>query len=370
VHAGGVHIGIVIPAYNAARWIGDAIGSVTAQTHRDWSMVVVDDGSTDGTGGVVAGLADHRIRLVRQPNAGVSAARNRGAELLAGTAPSLAHSRVAEDGPDAVDAASAGTAEATAKGAARGTAADVAASTALPLPLREGGRGRGPVLFLDADDALAPDALSRLLSTLKSSPDAVAAVGAYTFADTRRIRPPPSGDLLPRLLIRNLFANGGHVLIRGEILQRAGGFLTDIAYGEDWEFWTRIALQGPFASVPGPPVLFVRQHVGSAYHRLATNPDAFAPCMAAIFANPALRARFGSAHLTAIQRRTEAENAWIIGRELIRHGRRFHGLMRLRRSFLAHPSAKRAVLVAAAHLLPLLPVRLHGPFRAYEISNV
>ena len=251
---------------------------------------------------------------------------------------------------------------------ARGGGADAVVATVagsvLPLPLREG--ERGPVLFLDADDSLAPDALSRLLATLESSPDAVAAVGAYTFADTPRIRLPPSGDLLPRLLIRNLFANGGHVLIRADVLQRAGGFLTDIAYGEDWEFWTRIALQGPFAAAPGPPILFVRQHVDSAYHRLASNPDAFAPCMAAIFANLALHARFGSAHLATIQQHTEAENAWIIGRELIRHGRRFHGLMRLRHSFLAYQSLKRAVLLAAAHLLPLLPVRLHGPFRAYQ----
>src|SRR4029077_3995384 len=48
----GVHIGIVIPAFNAASWIGDAMVSVLAQTHRDWSLVVVDDGSTDGTSAV------------------------------------------------------------------------------------------------------------------------------------------------------------------------------------------------------------------------------------------------------------------------------------------------------------------------------
>ena len=198
-----MRIGIVIPAYNAAQWISDAIASVFAQTHRDWSLVVVDDGSTDAIAEVVAKFAVHRIRLVRQPNAGVSAARNRGVEVLTGVAPAAPPAR--GGGVDAVVATVAG--------------------SVLPLPLREGERGRGPVLFLDADDSLAPDALSRLLATLESSPDAVAAVGAYTFADTPRIRLPPSGDLLPRLLIRNLFANGGHVLIRADVLQRAGGFL-------------------------------------------------------------------------------------------------------------------------------------------------
>jgi glycosyltransferase involved in cell wall biosynthesis len=54
-----VHVGVVIPAFNAACWISDAVVSVLAQTHRDWSLVIVDDGSTDGTADVVAGF---RIR--------------------------------------------------------------------------------------------------------------------------------------------------------------------------------------------------------------------------------------------------------------------------------------------------------------------
>jgi len=52
-----VRIGIVIPAHNAAPWIAEAIASVLAQGFRDWTMVVVDDGSTDATAELVASAA-------------------------------------------------------------------------------------------------------------------------------------------------------------------------------------------------------------------------------------------------------------------------------------------------------------------------
>ena len=212
-------------------WIGDAIASLLVQTHHDWTLVVVDDGSIDGTARAVAGVADPRVRLIRQANTGVSVARNRGVEELVGGIPAL--------------------------------------------------------VFLDADDWLAPDALARLVASLVSSPDAIGAVGPYTFGDTGSTRRPPSGDLLQRLLVRNLFANGGHLLLRTEAVRAAGGFLPGIAYGEDWELWIRIALQGPFASVPGnAPVLFIRRRTAGAYLRLATNPDSFTPCMDAIFGIP------------------------------------------------------------------------------------
>ena len=330
-----MRIGVVVPAYNAARWIGEAIASVLAQTYRDWRLVVVDDGSTDGTADVVVGFADERITLIRQANAGVSAARNRGMSELVGTAPS----------PQPLPARGGG-----------GFAGPI-----LPLPSREGAGGRGPILFLDADDRLAPHALSRLAASLAASPHAVAAVGAYAFVDTGRVHVPPSGDILRRLLVRNLFANGGHLLIRA-----AGEFRADIAYGEDWEFWIRLGLQGPFVATAGSdPVLFVRQHEGGAYRSLAAEPASFVPCMDAIFSNPALLARFGSARLAAIRRHTEAENAWIVGRELIRHGRRSEGRVWLRRSVLAHPSIKRAALLAVAHLIQRLPSGLRGPFQPY-----
>jgi glycosyltransferase involved in cell wall biosynthesis len=339
-HADCVRVRVVIPAYNAAPWIGGAIASLLAQTHEDWTLVVVDDGSTDGTSEVVGGFSDLRIRLIRQANAGVSAARNCGADELCRTAPSP-HPPPARGG---------------------GVAACV-----LPRPLREGVGGRGDsVLYLDADDLLAPDALSRLVAALDASPSAVAAIGAYAFVDTAYVRHPPSGDTLRRLLVGNLFANGGHLLVRSEAIRAVGGFLPGIAYGEDWEFWIRIALRGPFVAAPGRmPVLFVRQQPGGAYHRLAADPAAFTPCMEAIFSNPALLARFGPRRLAAIRRRTEAENDWIIGRELIRHNRGHEGLVWLRCSVRAAFSVKRAVLFAAAHMLPLLPPAWRGPFRPY-----
>ena len=283
-------------------------------------LVVVDDGSTDGTSEIAGRFGDPRIRVVRQANAGVSVARNRGMVELFGGAPSPR-----------------------------------------PPPARGGGVFcPNGILLLDADDWLAPDALSRLAAALDASPHAAAATGACVFVDTGVVRVPPSGEILQRLLVRNPFANGGQLLLRAEAVRAAGEFATGIVFGEDWEFWVRIAMQGPFAAAGGAPVLFVRQHEGGAYRRLAADPASFIPCMDAIFGNPALLGRFRADRLTAIRRRTEAENAWIVGRELIRHGG--NGKPWLLRSFRVAPSTRRAVLLAAALL------RL-GPFAPYAAAT-
>src|ERR1700722_10403090 len=110
-----MHIAIIIPAFNVAAFLREALQSVLCQTHEDWSLIVVDDGSTDATAAVAASFPDTRIRLIRQDNAGVSTARNRGI-------------RQAESGtPDAF-------------------------------------------LFLDGDDWLAPTALALLADALHSAP--------------------------------------------------------------------------------------------------------------------------------------------------------------------------------------------------------
>jgi len=315
-----VKLSIVTPAYDVAPFVGDAIRSARAQLHPGWEMILVDDGSRDGTARAAerAAEGDPRIRILRQANAGVSAARNAGIAAAQGDA----------------------------------------------------------LLFLDADDWLAPDTLARLDSALERAPGAVAAYGPWAaVAETARpgdaplrakSRPFPTGDILARLLVRNLLANGGHLLVRRAAFEAVGGFAPAIRYGEDWECWIRLALQGPFARVKGSaPLLYVRERGGSAYRRMARDAAAFAPAMQAIWGNPTLAARLGPRRFARLKARAEAENAWVVGKELIRHGAQAEGLSRLRQAFAAAPGPKRAGLLAAAHLLPLLPGRLHGPFRRY-----
>jgi glycosyltransferase involved in cell wall biosynthesis len=308
-----MRIGIVTPAFNVASFVGAAIGSVLAQTHRDWRMTIVDDGSTDATAAIVSDFDDPRLRLVRQSNAGVSAARNRG---------------LAATDADAV-------------------------------------------LFLDADDWLSPGALAVLAASLRAVPGAIASVGPFQRVSAEgiargQVRRPSEGDLLARLLVRNLFANGGHVLIRRAALRKAGLFHTGLSYGEDWEYWIRLACLGQFTAIQGrSPVLFVRERRGSAYLSMATRPESFTPCMDAIFGASAVTAMFSTADLTGLRRRAEAENDWIVGRELVRHGRYREGRAFLRRSVCMAPGFRRAALL----VLGSVPLDRVGPFRRYSVKE-
>lgn len=310
-----MRVGIITPACNVAPYIGDTIRSVLAQIHRAWTMTIVDDGSTDQTAAVAASFNDPRIRLIRQRNAGVSAARNRGL---------------------------------------------TASNTET-------------VLFLDADDWLAPDALVVLAATLRADPGAIAAVGPYQRKRDgepeweSRVSRAPSGDLLKPLLIRNLFANGGHILIRRHVLDAVGPFDMGLAYGEDWEYWIRLAQFGRFAAARTRlPLLFVRERHDSAYRCLAARPEAFVPCMNAIFNAPGLKSHFDAATLVRLRDRADAENNWVIGRELIRHGRVAEGRRFLCRSVIASPTVKRLALLTSV----LLPMPRIGPFRSYASGQM
>jgi glycosyltransferase involved in cell wall biosynthesis len=308
-----MRIAVIVPAFNVAPFLLQTLLSVVAQTHADWMLVVVDDGSTDATAAVAESLAaslqDPRIALIRQAHAGVSAARNRGMRY---TAPLL----------------------------------------------------HDACLFLDGDDWLAPHALAVLADTLAAAPWAVAAGGRYArIGADGEFRPspaPPEGCLLAPLMTRNLFANGGHLLIRREAVSAAGEFRTDLSYGEDWEYWARIALHGEFVAARSrAPVLFVRERPGSACFSHATDPAAYRPAIEAIHANKSIAERLGRPRLAALRTRSEAEIAWTIGRELIRHGSCRDGRHWLRQSLRIAPSLRRIGLVA-------LSWAGIGPFRRYR----
>jgi glycosyltransferase involved in cell wall biosynthesis len=76
-------ISCIVPAFNAERYLGEALDSILAQTWRPIEVIVVDDGSTDGTAQVAERYGE-RIAYIRQANAGPAAARNRGLDAAAG----------------------------------------------------------------------------------------------------------------------------------------------------------------------------------------------------------------------------------------------------------------------------------------------
>ena len=171
-------ISVLTPAYNASAFIAETIRSVQQQSLDDWEHVVVDDGSTDDTAAVVRAAGDGRLVLIRQENAGQSAAQN------------------------------------------------VALARA---------RGR-LVVMLDADDMLLPDAFARLSSALDARPDAVLAYGkawlvdpAGAPIDARQVfADRPSDVALENLLERNLIVTGGATMIRADAMRAVGGFDPDI----------------------------------------------------------------------------------------------------------------------------------------------
>lgn len=85
-HVSNHLVSIVIPAYNAELFIKETIDSVLNQTYKNFECIVVDDGSKDATSGIIENFTkrDNRLKLIKQPNKGVSAARNFGATNSAG----------------------------------------------------------------------------------------------------------------------------------------------------------------------------------------------------------------------------------------------------------------------------------------------
>src|ERR1700691_3917251 len=75
---------VVMPAYNVAPFIRESVESVLCQTFSNFELIVVDDGSTDGTSDQLSSLIDPRLHIVRQANSGSSSARNNGIRFASG----------------------------------------------------------------------------------------------------------------------------------------------------------------------------------------------------------------------------------------------------------------------------------------------
>jgi glycosyltransferase involved in cell wall biosynthesis len=302
-------ISVVVPTFNLACYAGDCLASVRAQTLSDWECIVVDDGSTDGTPERIRQDADPRVRLIAQSNMGVSTARNVGLANATGTY----------------------------------------------------------LLFLDGDDLLHPEALSRLSTHLDAHPQAVAAYGTAwaIFEDGSSYPQKPlhrrsfqSGNLLERV-IRENFLLVGMIMLRTSTARELGGFNTHLRLSEDWDFWCRLAAQGDFRFIgTQPEVSYVRVRTGSSSRLLSSTWENHLPTVEAVISNPVLASRFKDAEWRRLARQVVASHLWEAGRVNFT-ARRYAKARRLMlRSLTKHITAKRLALFAIAQASELLGVSL------------
>lgn len=313
---------IVIPAYNCASFIDDALTSALGQTVGDLECIVVDDGSTDGTADRIRAHADPRLRPVRQANAGVAAARNRGLSLACGCA----------------------------------------------------------VLFLDADDRLHPRAVERLTAVLDRAPDAVAAFGSVVkILAEGRIQPGqkplarhryPTGDVLEAMLDWG-FLNVGQILIRTEAARRAGGFREGLRLSEDWEFLCRLACQGGFDFAgPQPNVLFHRLSPGTASRSLGSRWENHEPFLAAVEGNAEFARRLGARRWETVRRRMRASVLWELGRVNFCERNFADAQSFMLRSLRLRPTPRRVALFALAQGSRLLNRPLANRLRFNDLDQI
>jgi glycosyltransferase involved in cell wall biosynthesis len=191
-------ISVIIPTYNEATFLPDAIGSVRAQSWPHLEIIVVDDGSVDDTESVLHKLAGSDLRSISQVNSGPAAARNRG---------------IAE------------------------------------------ARGEW-IAFLDADDFWLPNKLDAQFQEISRHPEA-----AFCYTDVK-VRYPngmehdlqrgiTSGTLLLELVRGNLLATPT-IVVRRNCFDKIGVFNVELRTGEDWDLWLRLAARFPSIYLPQP----------------------------------------------------------------------------------------------------------------------
>jgi len=203
-------ISVIMPCYNHARFLPEAVASLQAQVYPHWECIIVNDGSSDNTAQVGARLAavDSRVRLISQQNRGPSPARNRGLEEARGQ---LVH-------------------------------------------------------FLDADDYILPEMYEKMAEVFQIRSDVAAVYSGYQFVTAERavMRSfpvlPESGDVFHDLLEGNRWPCHT-IMVRKATVDSVGRFDESKAlYGcEDWDLWLRIASTGgKFIPVNGESACYRR----------------------------------------------------------------------------------------------------------------
>jgi len=198
-------VSIIIPTYNRSRLLARAVKSVLNQTYQDFELIIVDDGSTDGTKEVVAGFNDVRIRYVRhEENRGEAAARNTG--IKAAMCDYIA--------------------------------------------------------YQDSDDEWLPEKLAKQMELLETAPSEVGVIytGFWKTENHGRTYIPFSwvsqknGDIHKELLKGN-FIGSPVVLIKKKCFDTAGLFDERLRNLVDWEMWLRISKRYHFRCVDEPLVV-------------------------------------------------------------------------------------------------------------------
>lgn len=189
-----VTVSVVVPAYNMAAYLGECLTSVMEQSFRDREVIVVDDGSTDGTPEVAKAFEPH-VHYVRRQNGGVAEALNTGIELAQGEY----------------------------------------------------------VALLAADDALCAESLALRVWVLDRNPGVGMVSGGAQMIDEagepqwshRPIQGQGATHQTSEAAVRYLLMGNAvvcsTVMMRRSLLERVGGFRQESMPGEDWEMWLRIA---------------------------------------------------------------------------------------------------------------------------------
>ncbi len=193
-------VSVVIPVHNAERYLEATLKSVFAQSYPHTEIIAVDDGSEDRSVDILKRYSD-RVVLLRQPNSGAAAARNRGVQAASGEW----------------------------------------------------------IAFLDADDLWSPRKLQRQFdgrgNCLWSYTDAVFVGGVNDGRKDSELNEKYHGPVLERLVCNN-FVCLSSVLIQKQAYLNAGGFSERIRYVEDWELWIRLASEYEIAYVDEPLVKY------------------------------------------------------------------------------------------------------------------